>query len=83
MNKTEWAILAKSLLKAELKRHNCTYQTLVHKLKLIGINESVENINNKINRGTFSAVFFFQCMKALKVKEVNFQFEANGSSLHE
>lgn len=75
----EWKNFAKSLLKSELKRHNCTYIELVERLKQIGIDENVDNINNKINRGGFSAIFFFQCMKALKVKELYFHFENNGN----
>ena len=31
----------------------------------MGIDESPENIANKISRGKFTAVFFLQCMEAI------------------
>lgn len=60
-----WEDKTKGLLKAELKRRNVTYQQLAEKLKEIGINESPENIANKISRGKFSAVFLVQCLEAI------------------
>ena len=57
MNEKEWINKTKGLLKAELKKKNITYDVLVEKLKGIGIEETTENINNKINRGKFQAVF--------------------------
>jgi hypothetical protein len=65
MNESEWIAEVKSLLKAELKRKNVTYDQLAIKLRAIGVDETTENINNKINRGKFSAIFLLQCMKVL------------------
>jgi hypothetical protein len=61
----EWEELAKSLLKAELKRRNVTYAQLVGKLADIGVIDSEPNIRNKISRGKFTAVFLLQCMEAI------------------
>jgi Domain of unknown function (DUF6471) len=60
-----WKAFAKGLLKAELKRRDVSYADLAVKLAAIGVTDSERNISNKISRGTFSAVFFFQCMKAV------------------
>ena len=37
-------------------------QGLSERLAAIGVKESERNLSNKIGRGTFSAVFLFQCM---------------------
>lgn len=73
MNEKEWINKTKGLLKAELKKKNITYDVLVEKLKGIGIEETTENINNKINRGKFQAVFLIQCLTAIGVKKLNIE----------
>ena len=55
----------KGVLKAELKRRNVSYKQLAEKLELLGVHESEKNINNKISRGGFTAVFFVQCLVAI------------------
>lgn len=61
----EWEGLAKSLLKAELKRRNVTYAQLVGKLADIGVVDTEPNIRNKLSRGKFTAVFLIQCLEAI------------------
>jgi hypothetical protein len=58
----DWESEVKGLLKAEVKRRNLTYEQLAAKLAEIGVHDSARNIINKINRGTFSAVFLVQCL---------------------
>ena len=70
MTQAEWEDEVKGMLKAEIKRRNMTYEQLAVKLAEIGVNDSARNIINKINRGTFSAVFFVQCSKAIGCKSV-------------
>lgn len=70
MTDAEWKQHVKGILKAELKRKGVSYADLAGKLGLIGVKESEENLNNKINRGTFSAIFFFQCLQAIGVSEL-------------
>ncbi|ELH4237460.1 hypothetical protein ROW45_004039 [Vibrio fluvialis] len=70
MEKYELNIRASNLLKAELRRAGVGYAELCQRLAVIGVNESYKGVANKINRGTFSFVFFMQCMKVLDVKEV-------------
>jgi hypothetical protein len=52
-------------LRAEMIRKNITSKKLCDKLALLGVVETPQNINNKISRGTFSAAFFIQCLKAI------------------
>jgi len=66
----EWKIKAKSLLKSELKRKNITYEQLALKLNEIGMEEKPENLNLKINRGVFSAIFLLQCLSVIGVTNI-------------
>jgi hypothetical protein len=68
MDKPEWSKLASNLLKAELKRRGISYEQLQAKLAQLGIEETTNSINVKVNRGTFSFIFFLQVMKALEMK---------------
>jgi hypothetical protein len=61
----DWQAKVKGLLKAELKRRNLSYADLAEKLKAVGVDDNERNISNKISRGTFTAVFFVQCMEAI------------------
>ncbi len=65
MPDTEWAVRVKGILKAELKRRNVGYKELAERLEAMGIHESERNINNKISRGGFTAVFFVECLVAI------------------
>ncbi len=61
----EWQDKVKGILKAELKRRNLSYKELADKLEMLGIKDSERNIANKLARGTFTAVFFVQCLVAI------------------
>lgn len=61
----DWSAQAKGLLKAELKRRGITYQELATRLATLGVEETPENIANKISRGKFTAVFLLQCLDAV------------------
>lgn len=65
-----WDSRAKGLLKAELKRKGVTYRQLVEKLAAIGVKETEPNIRNKLARGKFTAVFLFQVLTAIGVREL-------------
>ena len=62
----DWAHQVKGLLKSELKRRDVSYQALSDSLKAMGIDETPENIANKISRGKFTAVFLMQCLEAIR-----------------
>ena len=63
-----WQDRVKGLLKAELKRRNVTYKDLAARLEAIGIHETERNINNKVSRGGFTAVFLVQCLVAINCR---------------
>lgn len=70
MTEDEWKQYAAQTLKSELVRMGVGYEDLIQKLQGIGVEESYKGIASKINRGTFSFLFYAQCMKALGVRDV-------------
>ena len=64
-----WNEKATNILKSTLTRRNIKYHELAIKLNQMGIEETQGSISNKISRGTFSFIFFIQCMEALGMKE--------------
>lgn len=65
-----WETEARLLLKAELARRGTTYERLAKRLQANGVQETTRSIANKMSRGTFSFVFFLQCMGALGAETV-------------
>lgn len=65
-----WENEARLLLKAELARRGVTYDRLAKRLQAREVHETARSIANKMSRGTFSFVFFLQCMSALGAENV-------------
>lgn len=61
----DWPSAAARLLKAEIARTDITLAKLAKRLQRLGVPETESSLKNKLYRGTFSAVFFLQCMRAL------------------
>lgn len=62
-----WNEFAKGVLRSEMAKHRVSYADLAAKLGELGIEESVPNLRNKVSRGSFTAAFLFQCLKAMRV----------------
>jgi hypothetical protein len=45
-----------------------TYDDLVARLAKIGVEETSENLRNKVARGKFMAAFMLQCLRAIGVE---------------
>ncbi len=73
LTEKEWAEKVKGLLKAELKKRNISYKELAEKLGEMGIQDAEANINNKISRGGFTAVFLVQCLTAIGCNTVRLE----------
>lgn len=65
-NALNWKDQVKRLLKAELVKNGVTHEELANLLAHVGVRETKAGIDSKISRGTFSAVFLWQCLYALK-----------------
>jgi hypothetical protein len=61
----DWNKHVVGMLKAELKRPHLSYRDLAEKLEAIGVHDSERDVTNKINRDTFMAAFFLQCLEAI------------------
>jgi hypothetical protein len=69
----EWQARVKGLLKAELKKRDLSYADLTEKLRTIGVKDNERNISNKIARGSFTAVFFIQCLHAIGAHTIHLE----------
>ena len=70
-----WQTKAPNLVKGELKRRGIGYRELVDRLDKIGVNESEQNIANKLSRGGFSAVFLLQVLEAIECKSISISID--------
>jgi len=66
----DWKVRASAIIRSILTRRNIKYHELAIRLNGIGVEETQSSISNKISRGTFSFVFFIQCMEVLNIDEV-------------
>jgi hypothetical protein len=57
----------KGVLRAEMARRGIGYAGLAERLRLVDVEIDERTLRNKIARGTFSAVFFTECLIALGV----------------
>ena len=73
MDTDDWQRRVKGILKAALKRRHVSYKELADKLHEVGVKDSERNIANKIARGSFTAVFFVQCLAAIGCKSVHLE----------
>lgn len=65
-----WRDKAKGILKSEIALRNLSYADVVEKLKEIGIEETPQNLSNKITRGAFGADFMLQVLTAIGCDEI-------------
>jgi hypothetical protein len=77
VSKENWPKIASKILKKELKREKITYNELCKRLAKIGVNETFGSISNKISRGSFSFIFFIQCIKAISSSRFRFDLTAS------
>ncbi|WP_417798713.1 DUF6471 domain-containing protein [Terasakiella pusilla] len=67
----DWKKYAKTLLKSEIARKDLNFIEVSERLKALGIDESPQNISNKIARGSFSATFMLQVLHAIGSTDIH------------
>lgn len=67
----EAQLFARKLISDRRRAQKLTYKMLARRLEAYGVQDSAAVLNTKVFRGTFSAVFFLTCLKALGVREIN------------
>jgi hypothetical protein len=70
-----WAERARNLVKGELARRGLSYEDLAVKLQKIGVEENANNLRSKINRGTFSAAFLLQVLRAVGCQSIDVRLD--------
>jgi len=66
MSEQDWKDHVRGLLKSELAKRNINYIQLAELLEeKFGLQESQQNLSNKISRGTFGAIFMIQILEAI------------------
>jgi len=68
-----WEEAAKELIELEMARRGIRYKELARLLENLGIEESPQQINRKVNRKRFSAAFLVACMRAMEVKSISLE----------
>lgn len=64
---------ASSKIRGEMRSRKVTTEDICIRLKeTFDVSLNIQSFNNKISRGGFSAMFFFQCMHVLDVKLISF-----------
>ena len=79
-----WARAVRSVLRVEMARRLSTYSVLAKELAEIGVEIDERVLRNKVARGTFSAIFFFQCLVAMKSTGISingFDFPRKGEPM--
>jgi hypothetical protein len=66
----EWEEEAKGLIEEEMMRRGIRYKELSRMLGKLGIDETPDQINRKVNRKRFSAAFLIGCLRAMGVEEI-------------
>ncbi len=65
-----WSKIPSKIFKVELSKRDLKYPDLVEKLKQLNIEINVDDLRGRMSRGTFGAIFFIQCLRAIGVKEL-------------
>jgi hypothetical protein len=66
----DWRMLVQRLLKTELSKKGVKYQDLSEKLATIGIQQSADNLRNKVNKGILGADLMLQIIFVLNIKQI-------------
>ncbi|REG51056.1 hypothetical protein B0G80_7540 [Paraburkholderia sp. BL6669N2] len=61
----EWEEEARELIVSKMIERKLSYKALALRLERLGIVESADQLNRKINRKRFSAAFFLACLDAM------------------
>ena len=67
----EWDDTPRRYVRIEMIRRRLSYADLVLALARIKVVENERNLRNKVARGSFSAVFFMQCLVAMGVESLD------------
>nr|WP_297349770.1 DUF6471 domain-containing protein [uncultured Glaciecola sp.] len=70
---SDWRKLVQRLLKTELSKKGIKYQDLSDKLSAVGVDQSADNLRNKINKGILGADLLLQIVFVLNIKQIKYE----------
>lgn len=70
---SDWRNLVQRLLKTELSKKGIKYQDLSDKLRDVGVEQSADNLRNKINKGILRADLLLQIIFVLNIKQIKYE----------
>ncbi len=70
---SDWRKVVERLLKAELSKKGIKYQDLSDKLSAAGVDQSADNLRNKINKGILGSDLLFQIIFVLHIKQIKYE----------
>lgn len=73
--RTVWHREATFVLRNLLYARRVSYKQLSRQLQALGVDVPAKTLSSKINRGSFSFLFFLQCMHAIGVSDVRFTLD--------
>lgn len=65
-----WRVTVRRIIRAEMTKFGVDYRTLSARLQAIGVDQTAENLRNKITRGILGADLFLQIMLVLDVRKL-------------
>ena len=73
MAKNNWRQAVARLVKSEMSVRGVKYQALSDRLAEIGVEQSADNLRNKVNKGIMGAALFLQIMMVLNARPLAMQ----------
>ncbi len=71
MSKNDWRQVVQRVVKSEMSMRGVKYQGLSERLAEIGIDQSADNLRNKINKGIMGADLLLQVMMVLNARPLS------------
>lgn len=68
--RNKWREIVARLVKSEMSMRGVKYQGLSERLAEIGVEQSADNLRNKVNKGIMGADLFLQIMHVLNARPV-------------
>lgn len=70
MESVNWRLVVQRLIKSEMSLKGVRYQDLSDKLAEIGVQQSADNLRNKVNKGILGADLLLQLMLVMDIKKI-------------
>ncbi|MCC2614928.1 DUF6471 domain-containing protein [Aestuariibacter halophilus] len=67
---SDWRALVTRSIRAEMLRRNIKYQELSDSLQQLGVQQSADNLRNKINKGILGADLLLQIVYVLNMRNI-------------